>query len=189
LRETQTKHLKALQSKQARFRPLGTDYEGRIYYALSYPGAKKSPTKAERDVFTNWAWFVFVFEKNFDAIQDNGVSDNEDEGGDERPSGEKVWGFKDAAEIRKLSKWLEAKAKALAMADQPEGQLVLGQSKERSTSNDHDQTRIFADAGCKALCKSLNDFADFLVWRLCGEDGEKEKEKEQAASKAKGKKK
>jgi len=136
-------------------------------------------------VFTNWAWFVFVFEKDFDAIQENVA--REDEDGEERPSGEKVWGFKDAVEIRKLSKWLEAKMKALAMADQPEdGQLVFGQPKERSTSNDSDPTRIAADAGCKALCKSLNEFADFLDWRLDGEDGEKEKE--QAAPKAKGKK-
>lgn len=101
-------HNTILQSHLLRFGPLGTDDEGRIYYALSHPTTPPSKNKrkllAERDSLDNWAYFVFVWGKRPADASDDGNDDDDDD------NMERWWAFNTPKSVRALSKWLTMRA-------------------------------------------------------------------------------
>ncbi|KAJ3886055.1 hypothetical protein GG344DRAFT_82082 [Lentinula edodes] len=149
-----------------RFSPLGSDPEGRVYwaltpgvsdreYALDYivsrlPNAPKSKRPRNRKqrqqreeedsrALREWSWFIAVWGKK---PHGNGV----DEGGDEP----QWWGFWDPQEIRNLAEWLSIT-----------NGLKSGPSGGVSTHSCND---------LKILVKRLTEYAASLEWRTQGEE-------------------
>ncbi|KAL0068742.1 hypothetical protein AAF712_004071 [Marasmius tenuissimus] len=155
-----------------RFGPLGTDNDGRVYWALS-PGVRdrefaqslitaasatnkskkvrkpiRRPKSAEeRATFKSWSWFL--------AVQGKKPSGVDVEGGDE-PG---WWVFWETEEIRKLASWisirngLDAKAED---SDNPGANATAGSG----ATNTH----------LKNLVRNLQDYSTILEWRCKGEE-------------------
>jgi hypothetical protein len=179
----------ALQSLRPRYFPLGTDSDGRVYYALSRPPTNhKVPTPHEREVFQRWTWFVFVWGKKPAAEREEGKSsnkkkaENEEEDSDDE---EKWWGFYKASEIRKLVKWLEKKAGSKE-ADGEKKDASGGNSSASDDGMDEDEGEVPSMSHLRRLVKGLSEFADFLDSRV-GEEVKEKKEKEEKVSKEKEK--
>lgn len=141
----------------SRFEPLGVDPDGRIYYSPSsigpYRGKKdRLPTANERLGFRKWGWFIVVYGKPGTQIQ-NLETENPDT--TEKPetiarSREGWWGFSDVSELRKLSNWLTNHfEEKIAGATTEEG------AQPKAPLNP-----------TKQLAKAINEFADFIDWRL-----------------------
>lgn len=192
-REAEAKHREAVTNiEQAhyerehaytqRFRPLGRDYEGRTYYLLSSQRAKKAPTDDERENFKHWSWSVVCY----------GTAKGEDWDEEE----ERWWGLNSPAEIRALSKWLMALAaneefrKAAGQRDPIVPSSPLSAlSADGESDEDEDEDRMEEDdtgatvrqqmleyygpkptkAEIKSMCKRVDEFADFLEWKLSRE--------------------
>jgi len=140
-----------LQSISSRFQPLGSDYDGRTYYALSHPPLpSKKPSLPDRARFANLAYCVFVWgRKPQDALLANGEDDDDVEG---------WWGFGEADDIRRLAKWRS---------------YCIVRKAYDSTTVDSSLSSVLepavapSDAQMKELVKGLEEFADFLDVR-CG---------------------
>ncbi|KAH9985808.1 hypothetical protein BJV74DRAFT_846358 [Russula compacta] len=109
-----------------RFAPLGTDHEGRIYFALTPSVAEREAALAllagdttkggkaqgraivsadERGAMRRWGWFVAVWgKKPVDGLVPEGEDDN-----DEDDDAERWWGFCQPDEIRRLADWIAMK--------------------------------------------------------------------------------
>ncbi|KAJ3934906.1 MAG: hypothetical protein NXY57DRAFT_599590 [Lentinula lateritia] len=149
-----------------RFSPLGSDPEGRVYwaltpgvsdreYALDYivsrlPNAPKSKRPRNRkqrqqreeedsQALREWSWFIAVWGKK---PHGNGVNDGEDE--------PQWWGFWNPQEIRNLAEWLS---------------ITNGLKRDPS---DGDAT--YSRNDLKILVKRLTDYATSLEWRTQGEE-------------------
>jgi hypothetical protein len=112
-----------------RFAPLGTDHEGRIYFALTPSAAEREVAAAllagdmtkggkaqgraivsanERNALRRWGWFISVWgKKPVDGIVPAGEDDDEDD--DDLEDVERWWGIWQPNEIRRLADWIAIK--------------------------------------------------------------------------------
>ena len=110
-----------------RFAPLGTDHEGRIYFALTPSVAEREAAAAllagdstkggkaqgravvstdERSTLRRWGWFIAVWgEKPVDGL----VPEPEDEEEEDIDDAERWWGIWQPDEIRRLADWIAIK--------------------------------------------------------------------------------
>ena len=144
-----------------RFTPLGTDEDGRIYYALSPGVAEREAaleylvaassekqaklkkkgrvlTMEERGDMQEWSWFVAVWGKPYPKA---GRTDNSDEDGDES----KWYGFYEPEEINRLAEWISVKSN---LEDE-------GNTQVPRPRTEH----------LKRLVAELKDYATLLDWR------------------------
>lgn len=167
-----------MQCRNLRFAPLGTDHDGRIYYTLSHPrpiastattktkgGSKKResllfptlPSSTERARFENWAYFIFVWGRKLPE----GVDLTIEMDGDVDEDTERWWGFSEPGEVRTLSKWIFTVA--LSMDDNEDED---DENTVRPRTSMSSITTIPPPPRCvdkvRALCKGLDEFADFL---------------------------
>lgn len=141
-----------LQGGAPRFSPLGSDAQGRVYYAASAhrrSGKRaKVPSDEDRDGMTKWGWFLAVWTAG-DAAS-------------EKSDKEKKWfGFSNPAEIRQLAKWIAA-TESLDLKDADVDD-VMHSNDEQDT-----QERRPSRGELKVLVKNLNEYADLLAWRIAG---------------------
>ena len=117
-----------------RFAPLGTDHEGRIYFALTPSVAEREAAAAllagdmtkggkaqgrtvvsadERSALRRWGWFISVWgKKPVDGIVPAGEDDDEDDDDGDVEDVEDVerwWGIWQPDEIRRLADWIAIK--------------------------------------------------------------------------------
>ena len=131
LRDLDLSHRVAASRFAPRFLPLGQDFEGRVYYALS-PGIGESDAAVQlingkdtrvkigrRRVFTEenrqemqrWSWFIAVWGKKPEDAEEakkQDIDDDDDE--EEEDDYESWWGFWQADEVAKLAEWLAVKS-------------------------------------------------------------------------------
>jgi hypothetical protein len=114
----------ALHAYSLRFAPLGTDHEGRIYFALTPSVAEREAAAAllagdmtkggkaqgravvsadERGALRRWGWFISVWGKK---PVDGFVPEGDDEDDDDV---ERWWGIWQPDEIRRLADWIAIK--------------------------------------------------------------------------------
>ena len=113
-----------------RFAPLGTDHEGRIYFALTPSVAEREAAAAllagdmtkggkaqgravlsadERSVLRRWGWFISIWgKKPVDGIVPAGEDDDDDDD-DDAEDIERWWGIWQPDEIRRLADWIAIK--------------------------------------------------------------------------------
>ncbi|EKM54552.1 uncharacterized protein PHACADRAFT_175075 [Phanerochaete carnosa HHB-10118-sp] len=127
-----------------RWAPLGQDFEGRVYYAMT-PGVgesdaaieflngkesrvrigrKREWTEDDRSEMARWSWFIAVWGKKPEG------ADEAEESYDERD--EAWWGFWQPGEVRKLVEWLTIKC-GLA-GEHEEAQVDPGAAKQSAKS-------------------------------------------------------
>lgn len=155
-----------------RFTPAGTDLDGRTYWILSLPAeGAKTPSSEDREEFRRWAWFLAVWvpspsapSATSRATSSTLVSD--DVSGSWHALGE-------AQEIRALIKWLDWKAsdKEREEISEAVGMGAEGSPSEATSANPSESASRKAlkqpwRAHLKTLGKRLEDFADFLEWKL-----------------------
>ncbi|KAG8906927.1 hypothetical protein FRB99_005701 [Tulasnella sp. 403] len=191
IRHQQLRLLEAISTNKLRFTPAGIDFDGRVYYILSYPpkGAKP-PT--ERATMQRWAWFLASWGRDNSGASGSGtpsLSANEDAEG--------WYGLYDEADIRQLVKWLEWRMNATTRLDGTStatGSQLLECSIPAPPATIRSAHPTLAGASTlpnllmdvkvatskvepgvcsagpdiKSLCKTLTDFADFLEWRTGG---------------------
>jgi hypothetical protein len=144
-----------------RFGPLGTDHDGRVYYALS-PGVRdrefaanllagvskktkgRKPIRRAKSVearkaFQEWSWFLAVWGHNPSSV--------ESEPG--------WWVFWEPEEIRKLASWISDTNDLAAKSDSDES-AVKG-----APPASHGRLR--------SLMKNLQEYALALEWRCKGD--------------------
>jgi hypothetical protein len=112
-----------------RFAPLGTDHEGRIYFALTPSVAEREVAAAllagdmtkggkaqgravvsadERSALRRWGWFISVWgKKPVDGVVPAGEDDGEDD--DDVEDVGRWWGIWQPDEIRRLADWIANK--------------------------------------------------------------------------------
>ena len=112
-----------------RFAPLGTDHEGRIYFALTPSVAEREAAAAllagnmskggkaqgravvsadERSTLRRWGWFISVWgKKPVDGIVPAGEDDDEDD--EDVEDVKRWWGIWQPDEIRRLADWIAIK--------------------------------------------------------------------------------
>ncbi|PPQ63665.1 hypothetical protein CVT24_004550 [Panaeolus cyanescens] len=169
-------------SYSPRFMPLGTDTDGRIYYALSsgllereaadeFLAAamsnkrqtlkKKSgiPSEEERSELKDWSWFIAVWGKKAPAPRSSKVSpDSDDEAEDDDETADKWWAFWEPEEIRKVALWVSIKA-GLDVDDvstAAAGSASTAAVKVSDPTTDRYQSLVHA----------LKDYATLLEWRI-----------------------
>lgn len=178
-----------MDSCSSRFVPLGCDKQGRIYYALSASGPQKGkkdriPSDNERATMRRWGWFLAVYGKSGTVVKPLGSDDTDvDSDEEEDVEGDRWWGFADADEMRKLSKWIayEAETKGGASTDStpqtsnatsdravsPARSLTpLSDLEEELDSKAENEARVPRPSKLKELAKSIMEFAEFIDWRL-----------------------
>ncbi|KAG9049556.1 hypothetical protein FS837_009894 [Tulasnella sp. UAMH 9824] len=172
IRRLQLALMQQLSMNLLRFTPAGTGLDGRTYWILSLPAeGAKTPSAEDREEFRRWAWFLAVWvpspsapSATSRATSSTLVSD--DVSGSWHALGE-------AQEIRALIKWSEWKAlekereevsEALAMGAEGSSSEVTSANPSESASKKALKQPWRADL--KTLCKRLEDFADFLEWKL-----------------------
>ena len=111
-----------------RFAPLGTDHEGRVYFALTPSVAEREAASAllagdiikggkaqgravigadERGALRRWGWFISVWgKKPVDGVV---AADGDDDDGDSDDDVERWWGIWQPDEIRRLADWIAVK--------------------------------------------------------------------------------
>ena len=176
-----------LQACAPRFKPLGTDAEGRTYYvSTSYEG-KTIPSKEERSTMKKWSWFLAVWGRagkpstsglNKYKQRDDDMSSLSDE-----EDGDGWWGFTSPSEIRKLATWIAAKEgldmrkahgeegkdiNQTARMNPEDGMNIGGAEHDPRKMDLLGVSRRPTKNELKTLVKNLNEYADFLAWR-CGE--------------------
>lgn len=100
-------HRENIQRYSPRFRRLGKDHEGRIYYVSSAFQTKRGPSLEEIKSMGKWSWFLAVWGVGGPSVKAP-VEEEEDSTDDE--DGDKWWGFCEPKEIKKLAKWIAATA-------------------------------------------------------------------------------
>ncbi|KAF8320696.1 hypothetical protein DL93DRAFT_2152611 [Clavulina sp. PMI_390] len=184
-----------LQGHTLRFGSLGTDHDGRTYYALSHPraiasgptktkGRKPKPTApsppspAERESLANWAYFVFVWGKrpaSASAVRSGGGASEASNPKADKDI-ERWWAFSTSESIHVLSKWIsttavykdEEAAMAVPAAVSRDSSSPLTPLDDSDTAVDELSSKAGKDGSLKhaqavkPLCKSLEEFADFL---------------------------
>ena len=112
-----------------RFAPLGTDHEGRIYFALTPSVAEREAAAAllagdstkggkaqgravvstdERSTLRRWGWFIAVWgEKPVDGLVPEPEDDDEEE--EDIDGAERWWGIWQPDEVRRLADWIAIK--------------------------------------------------------------------------------
>jgi len=99
-----------------RFRPIGTDLDGRVYYVLSPLNSRRRIREEDRVNFRKWSTFLLIWGKpgtHLKPVSEPSVdSDSDSEDDDEKsekpdPREEQWWGFYDTKDIRKLAAWLQ----------------------------------------------------------------------------------
>ncbi|KZV86570.1 hypothetical protein EXIGLDRAFT_840628 [Exidia glandulosa HHB12029] len=148
-----------------RFRALGRDYAGRTYYLLSAQKVKKLPSEGERESFARWAWFVAVHGTAKDCEWDA-----------EEEAAEGWWAFGTPKDVRALSKWLVALALNDAVPKERDDVVLdsplsmLSDEEEEIDTPTQQMERYYGPkptlAEVKTMCKHLDEFADYLEWRL-----------------------
>jgi len=117
LAELDNAHIFKSQAYLPRFKALGSDSEGRLYYASSgfeHKGkgrAKKAtmPSLEERENLQKWGWFLAVWGKGGDPNDASKRGENDVDAASDNDEGEREerwWGFADPVEVKKLAKWL-----------------------------------------------------------------------------------
>lgn len=167
-----------------RFTPMGTDDDGRVYYAL-FPGVaeresaleylesaasektfklKKKcplPSAEERMEMREWSWFVAVWGRDptpvdrRSAVERDSDSDSEI---DEDPNAEKWWGFWQPDDITQLAQWVSIKS---GVDDDDSNGAEVG-----STSSKEKVTLPPRLAQYKRLATDLTEYANLLRWRI-----------------------
>lgn len=175
-----------------RFVPLGTDDDGRIYYALS-PGIAEreaayeylqitsnekmmKPKKKgsvlppeEREEMKEWSWFVCVWGTRPHAslsqrMHVDEAEDLETNGDNEDDLIPKWWGFCDVEDIRNLAEWISIKSGINDDDDNVDaGDSPSLSSSSASSSNKPKQPSI---EQLKKLVKNLREYAELLQWRI-----------------------
>ena len=152
-------HELGLQSSALRFKPLGRDSQGRVYYAASARRSAdrrrkvKVPSDEERSELRKFGWFLAVWGNGGTKATLKKVSVKQGC----QPC---WWGFSEPSEIRQLAKWL-ASSEELDVKDSEV------KTKKTNTKGDNKQgppTRT----ELKALVKGIADYADLLEWRISG---------------------
>lgn len=164
-----------------RFAPLGTDTDGRLYYALTpalaqrdsaqafltwkaAPGMKAKPRRRRgRDIhetrtLKKWSTFVAVWGVPPEDARKEDNEDAEEEWDQDKERAERWSGFADPADIEALAVWV----KGLAEAQKGKGK--LSKPKIARASADRDE------CASGTLAKGLQDFAAALRWQLRGDD-------------------
>ncbi|KAF8972987.1 hypothetical protein BDZ97DRAFT_1752045 [Flammula alnicola] len=173
-------------SFSSRFMALGTDDEGRVYYALS-PGVAEreaalgylqlaanmetsEPKKkgrvlssAERSAMREWSWFVGVWGRKPPFIPGTSKlppSRETDVDADEEDEDvEKWWGFWEPDEITKLAEWISIKSGI-------DGDENTASGKSGSSSSNKEKAPLQPVAAqLKRLVMELRDYAALLQWR------------------------
>lgn len=159
-----------LPSLAPRFSSLGTDSDGRVFWALP-PGARESKVALDfitsatsgskgltarglermleedkRSAMKDWSWRVVVWGKPpvgsiLSGLRKNSDSDVDDGSEDEDADEERWWELSEPAEIRKVADWIAVKA-GIMSDDDVEG------------------------SPAAPLIKGLNEYATLLEWRL-----------------------
>ncbi|KAL0577031.1 hypothetical protein V5O48_004965 [Marasmius crinis-equi] len=159
-----------------RFQPLGTDHDGRVYWALS-PGVRdrefaksliaaasapatskkvrkpiRRPKSAEeRAMFKAWSWFLAVSGKRpSDADVDGGESDEE------------WWVFWEPEEVKKLAGWISGR-NGLDVKGEDAAEAAGATVTATGGSNVRNQH-------LKTLVKNLQEYSTTLEWRCKGEE-------------------
>lgn len=168
IRRLQLGLMQQLSMNLLRFTPAGTDLDGRTYWILSLPAeGTRTPSAEDREEFRRWAWFLAAWvpspstpSATSQATSSTLVSD--DASGSWHALGE-------AQEIRALIRWLEWKAseKEKEEASDP----AESSSNDATSANSSDSAPKKAlkqpwRTDLKSLCKRMEDFADFLEWKL-----------------------
>ncbi|KAH9963838.1 hypothetical protein BC827DRAFT_1118264, partial [Russula dissimulans] len=119
----------ALHAYAPRFAPLGTDHEGRVYFALTPSMAEREAAAAllagdtikggkaqgraivssdERRAMRRWGWFIAVWgKKPADGLLPDDYNDDDDDNDDDDVA--RWWGIWQPDEIRKLADWIAIK--------------------------------------------------------------------------------
>ncbi|KAJ3811480.1 hypothetical protein F5876DRAFT_64749 [Lentinula aff. lateritia] len=153
-----------------RFSPLGSDPEGRVYWALTpgvsdreyasdyivsrLPNAPKSKRprnrkqrqqreEEESQALREWSWFIAVWGKK---PHGNRANDGEDE--------PQWWGFWDPQEIRNLAEWLS----------------ITNDLKNSDSSSASSGNLAHSRNDWKILVKRITEYATLLEWRTQGEE-------------------
>ncbi|KAF8160676.1 hypothetical protein B0H34DRAFT_653698 [Crassisporium funariophilum] len=177
-----------------RFRPLGDDNEGRVYYALS-PGVSEREAAFEflegaatdklsklkkkgralstddRSDLKEWSWFVAVWGKKplqpgAPQVTKMDIDGDTEVSGDENMDAdvEKWWGFWEPDEIIKLADWIAIK---WGLEDEETNDSRLSSSS--SSSRTRTGMASPNQPKLKQLVTELKDYADLLEWR-CRDD-------------------
>jgi hypothetical protein len=200
-----------------RFRPLGIDLEGRVYYVLSPLNSRRRIREEDRVNFRKWSTFLLVWGvpgTHLKPVSDHSDSEEEDENGEklEKPDQreEQWWGFYDTKDIRKLAAWLQFKGDYRDAIHGPVGPVrrrhenksedatdngdgLTSGSRSRTISRaasvlsdlsaltdptpdkseledvemgDPDFVGPTSSVEMKSLVKRMNEFADWLDWRM-----------------------
>ncbi|KAK0212911.1 hypothetical protein DFS33DRAFT_1377363 [Desarmillaria ectypa] len=155
--------------------PLGTDKDGRIYWALS-PGVNdrqyatqyvsamvsgikkpkkgKGCTRAGKDEspLLDWSSFIAVWGQK----PKTGTPSTHEDDSDEDAEIDQWWGFSDPDDIRKLADWLF---------------IVSGLDEDRSESSPTVSEAVRNGNSVKALVHNLKEYATVLAWR-CKDENE-----------------
>ncbi|KAI0320792.1 hypothetical protein OF83DRAFT_1081399 [Amylostereum chailletii] len=204
----------SVQAHAPRFTALGTDHEGRIYYAASpilaeqeaaialLNGDAKKGGKAkgraiissdERSAMRRWGWFVAVWgEKPELSAESKGkqkAAPNSDEESDEE-DGPRWWGFWQPEEIHKVAEWIAIKNgisdEITEEEDATKGAARTTVSEDEDSDTDGGYIRGPATRKeLKVLVQCLRKYADVLEWRVWRMQEDNEVEKEKD-TKAKG---
>ncbi|KAF9527302.1 hypothetical protein CPB83DRAFT_856322 [Crepidotus variabilis] len=169
-----------------RFITLGTDLDGRVYYALS-PGVAereaaleflnvasssrpmKMKKKArllneeERQEMREWSWFVAVWgEKSRETTSGDRSKRMDLDDEDEVESGPHWWGFWDIQEINKLAEWVSIKS-GLSDDEQAGDTPSAASSVSSSKATNKAEPKV---EQLKRLVHGLKDYATLLEWRV-----------------------
>ncbi|KAL1744771.1 hypothetical protein HDZ31DRAFT_37841 [Schizophyllum fasciatum] len=162
-----------LPAYNVRFAPLGTDADGRVYYALApslaqfelaqaflahkaSPGMVKAKRRRGRDLnetraFKKWSTFVAVW----GAPPEDAPTDEDDDDGDD-DAGERWSGFADPDAIEALAEWVESRG-------EEHGSAPVKSTPRGSTDS------VSGSSG--TLVKRLKDAAAALRWQMKGDEG------------------
>ena len=176
-----------------RFMPLGTDFDDRIYYALS-PGVaereavfeyielasseKSSKPKkkgrvlspSDRQEMREWSWFIVVWGKKpplSEAPTLGTVQKMDIDGTTDESEDETVerwWGFWEPEEISKVAEWISIKA---GLDDDEES--TAGDSRGSTLSIAKDKVDTSTNprtTQIRRLVTELKDYAALLEWRI-----------------------
>ncbi|KAE9411185.1 hypothetical protein BT96DRAFT_982958 [Gymnopus androsaceus JB14] len=152
-----------------RFTPLGSDSDGRIYwaltpgvydreYALDYiasrqpqgPKSKKPRNRkhrvqkeeSDRKALKEWTWFLAVWGTEPTAMGASATADKQ------------WWGFWDPVEIHRLAEWISVTNDLKTTGDPSSGRPAASRTVE----------------GLKTLVKNIAEYATLLEWRAQGEE-------------------
>ncbi len=183
LNELEQVRAQEVQPFAPRFRPLGKDSQGRVYYVSTSFNSKKIPSASERANLIKWSWFLAVWGKGGTKSAETKASSDKDD--NERGQEDRWWGFAEPVEIKKLAKWLEADAnfgrkhkgkgnEKLEACGISKGGISSGDPISNSCGDEDrmevdvesaDRSLVTPEIDIKNLVKDLNEYADFLSWQ------------------------